>query len=205
MFALNRTVFKRLFHLSVIGRHHVPDRGPLIIAPNHISYLDGLVVAASLPYARLRQLRWVAYAGASLANPVTRLASRLAMMVPIDSDQAPLAGLASGAAVLRRKDILVWFPAGKRSPNGEVQDFQPGIGALADYFGVPIVPVIIDGTRRAMPPGSDLPRPRNVTIVYGPRLDAAELARTGRGDDDAERIINNLHDYIVDMRRDVHG
>lgn len=165
MFALNRTVFKRLFHLSVIGRHHVPDRGPLIIAPNHISYLDGLVVAASLPYARLRQLRWVAYAGASLANPVTRLASRLAMMVPIDSDQAP----------------------------------------LADYFGVPIVPVIIDGTRRAMPPGSDLPRPRNVTIVYGPRLDAAELARTGRGDDNAERIINNLHDCIVDMRRDVHG
>src|SRR5699024_12613373 len=120
---------------------------------------------ASVPSAGLRPGRWPPSAAASLGIPVPRVASRLAMMVPIETDRAP----------------------------------------LADYFGVPIVPPTIDGPRRAMPPGSDPPRPRNVTIVYGPRLDAAELARTGRGDDNAERIINNLHDCILDMRRDVHG
>src|SRR5699024_2637642 len=148
-----RTIFRRFFNLEVNGLDNLPNGSSFIIAPNHISYLDGLVVAAALPYSRLRQLRWVAYAGAALANPVTRMASRLAMMVPIDSDQAPLAGLASGAAVLARGDILVWFPAGQRSPNGQVQSFQPGIGALADHYRHPIVPVVIDGTRRAMPPG----------------------------------------------------
>lgn len=95
----------------------------------------------------------------------------------------------------------MWFPTGQRSPNGEVQSFQPGIGALADHFRVPIVPADIDGTHRAMPPGRDLPRPRNVSLTFGPALDPADLARTGQGDDDRARIVNALHDRILEMRR----
>lgn len=93
MFALNQAIFRRFFHLTVTGLDNLPGRRPFIIAPNHMSYWDGLVVAAALPYWRLRQLRWVAYAGVALANPITRMASRLAMMVPIDPRPCASCGL----------------------------------------------------------------------------------------------------------------
>lgn len=201
MFALNRVLFRRVFGLRVLGLDNLPAEPPFVITPNHISYLDGLVVAAALPYSRLRDLRWVAFAGQSLANAVTRLASRLALIVPIDADESPLAGLAGGAAVLARGDILVWFPAGERSPDGNVQEFQPGIGVLAEHFRLPVVPTVIDGTRRAWPPGQKLPHPGKVTIEFGPALDPAELAREGSGDEEYTRITGGLRARIIQMIR----
>lgn len=202
MFALDRALFRTVFGLRVSGLHHLPASGPFVIAPNHISYLDGLVVAATLPYERLSQQRWITYAGQALRNGVTRLVSRLALMVPIDGEQAPLASLAAGAAVLNRGHVLVWFPSGERSPDGHVLDFAPGIGVLLQHYPVPVVPVVIDGTFQAMPLGRTVPRPHKVAVTFGPAQQPHELARSGAGDDEATRITTGLRSRIVAMRDD---
>jgi long-chain acyl-CoA synthetase len=82
MFALNRMMMRGPFSLRVEGLENLPDRGPFIIAPNHVSYLDAFAVAAALDYSVLRRTYWT---GAGFGNPLTRLVSRLAQVVPIDA------------------------------------------------------------------------------------------------------------------------
>ncbi len=199
MFALNRVVMRGAFRLRVKGLEHLPDGGPFVIAPNHVSYLDSFVVAAALDYRVLRRTYWAGWTGAAFGNPLTRAVSRLAKAVPIDPERAGLSSLAFGAAVLKRQKNLVWFPEGQRSPTGQLQPFKPGIGMLLNHFRVPVVPVLIRGTYEAMPLGKALPRPKKVTVVFGRPLDAGELERQGKGDQPQDRIVRALRDRVAEL------
>lgn len=198
LFGLNRAIARGLFDLRVEGLEHLPE-APFVIAPNHISYLDAFAVAAALPYERLRQTYWAAYAGAAFDNPLNSLVSRLAQAMPVDADRRPVSSLAFGAAVLKRQKNLVWFPGGQRSPTGELQEFKGGIGALLEHFRVPVVPVVIHGTREAMPPGQALPRPKKVRVEFDRPLEVDDLEQRGEGEEPQDRIVRALHDRIAEL------
>lgn len=199
MFALDRALARRVFHLSVEGIEHLPERGPFVITPNHISFLDPFAVAAALDYPRLRHTYWAGRVGAAFGNPLTRLISRLAQAFPIDSHRAVFSSLAFGAAVLKSQRNLIWFPEGHRSPTGELQAFKPGIGMLLDRYPVPVVPVYIDGTHEAMPPGRVWVQPKKVTVIFGNPLDPRELEQQGEGDVPQSRIVQALHEHVAEM------
>jgi long-chain acyl-CoA synthetase len=167
MFALGRATMMGLFRLRVEGLENLPEEGQFIIAPNHVSYLDSFVLAAALPRDVLRRTYWAGWTGAAFGNPLTRLISRLAQVVPVDPDRAGLSSLAFGAAVLRRGQNLVWFAEGERSRTGSVQQFKPGVGMLLEHYPVPVVPVFIRGTYEAMPRGRFLRRLEKVTVSFG--------------------------------------
>ena len=88
--------------------------------------------------------------------------------------------------------MLIWFPEGRRSPDGQLQPFRPGVGALALASNVPILPVHIRGTHEALPPGSPRLRPRPIKLRVGAPVDAETLAREGEKDGEAQRIANAL-------------
>jgi long-chain acyl-CoA synthetase len=201
MFALNRAVARGAFRLQVEGAERLPRKGPFIITPNHVSYLDSFAVAAALDYRLLRQTYWAGWVGAAFGNPLSRLISRLAQVVPVDPQRAGASSLAFGAAALQRGKNIIWFPEGERSPTGELQTFKPGIGMLLDHFRVPVVPVFIHGTQKAMPPGRYLPRPRPVTVVFGESLDPHDLAQEAEDDGVQDRILQALRDRVADMGR----
>jgi long-chain acyl-CoA synthetase len=112
MFVLNRILMRGPLSLRVEGLENLPDGGPYIIAPNHVSYLDAFAVAAALDYSVLRCTYWAGWTGAAFGNTLTRLVSRLAQVVLIDLGRAGLSSLAYGAAVLKRGQNLVWFAEG---------------------------------------------------------------------------------------------
>jgi long-chain acyl-CoA synthetase len=199
MFALNRAVMRGAFRLRVKGLEHLPDGGPFVIAPNHVSYLDSFVVAAALDYRVLRRTYWAGWTGAAFGNPLTRLVSRLAQVVPVDPGRAGLSSLAFGAAVLKRRKNLVWFPEGERSPTGRLQPFKPGVGMLLDYYRVPVIPVFIRGTYEAMPRGKVLRRLEQVTIIFGEPLDPHDFERQGRGARSQDSIARALRDRVAEL------
>jgi long-chain acyl-CoA synthetase len=199
MFALDRGLVRRIFHLRVEGIEHLPEEGPFVLTPNHISFLDPFAVAAALDYPRLRHTYWAGRVGAAFGNPLTRRISRLAQAFPIDSHRAVFSSLAFGAAVLGSRRNLIWFPEGHRSPTGELQAFKPGIGMLLDRYPVPVVPVFIDGTHEAMPPGRVWVQPRKVTVIFGNPLDPRELEQQGEGDAPQSRIVQALHRHVAEM------
>jgi long-chain acyl-CoA synthetase len=112
MWLLNLALTKALFRPRAVHRERIPDRGPIVFAPNHVSYLDPFVLAAALGWHRLRRTHWAGWTGAAFANPVFRLVSRLAGAVPIDPHRGVLSSLAFPAAALKNGKALVWFPEG---------------------------------------------------------------------------------------------
>jgi long-chain acyl-CoA synthetase len=199
MYALDRGLARRIFQLRVEGIERLPEEGPFVIAPNHISFLDPFAVAAALDYPRLRRTYWAGRVGAAFGNPLTRRISRLAQAFPIDSHRAVFSSLAFGAAVLKSERNLIWFPEGHRSPTGELQAFKPGIGMLLDRYPVPVVPVYIDGTHEAMPPGRVWVQPKKVTVIFGNPLNPRDLEQQGEGDVPQSRIVQALREHVAEM------
>ena len=196
MFFLNRMVMLGPFRLRVDGLENLPEEGPFIIAPNHVSYLDAFVVAATLDHSVLRRTYWAGWTGAAFGNPLTRLVSRLAQVVPVDPGRAGLSSLAFGAEVLSRKQNLVWFAEGERSLTGTLQPFKPGIGMLLNYYPVPVVPAFIRGTYEAMPRGRFLRKLEKVTVTFGQPVDPLGLDEDTRSQ---ERIVEVLHERVAEL------
>jgi len=199
LFACSRVTMRRLFRLRVDGAANVPWQGPCVLVPNHLSFLDPPTVAAALDASVLQQTYWASAADVILQNPVVRAISWIAQLIPIDAAGSGVSSLAFGAAALKRGQNLVWFAEGQRSVSGRLQPFKPGLGVLLKYFYVPVVPVFIQGTHEAMPPGRLLPRLKPIAIVFGEPVNARDLEAHGAGDEPAERIMAALHDRVAEL------
>jgi long-chain acyl-CoA synthetase len=200
LYALNWALVHAAFRLSVHGRERLPEKGPFVLTPNHVSYLDSSVLAAVLGFRLLSRTYWAGWTGI-VFGPVFRVLRRLAHVVPIEQEKAAASSLAFGAAVLRSQQNLVWYPEGGHSRTGELQPLKPGIGLLLEHDPVPVVPVHLDGTREALPPGRVLPRPGRIRIAFGQPLDPRELQQKGKGDRPHERITNALYDEMARLGR----
>ena len=188
---LLRVAMRRAFRLTVSGIEHLPADGPVLLCPNHASYLDPFAVATALPAGRLRATYWGGWTGVLFSSIWRRLFSRGAQVIPVEPGQGAAAAVTLAAQVLARGETMVWFAEGARSRDGTVQPFQPGLGILVQRAPqIPIVPVRVAGTFAAWPPRQRLPRLRPVTVRFGQPLNAARL-REESGDDPrhiAERV-----------------
>jgi long-chain acyl-CoA synthetase len=185
-YAVNRLLMRSVFRLHVEGADQLPRQGPVIIAPNHASYLDPLAIGAALPWRLLPTTHWAGWTQLLFRSWHWRLISRATRVFPVDPDRGPAAALAAGQAVLARGDVLVWFPEGRRSRTGEPGPFLPGIGVLLARSDCLVVPVWIEGSFRAWPWNAGWPRPARITVRFGPPLTAEQLGGGGAGAGNAE-------------------
>lgn len=196
-YALNRFLLKSWFPIRVDGLENIPEQEPWVLAPNHLSVLDPLLVAAVLDYDRLRRTFWAGWKGIAFRNRFFRFISRLSQTFPIDPTGAPIPSLALGALVLREGRNLIWFPEGRRSPDGQLLPFQSGLGLLLNYFSVPVVPVAIVGSDQALPRERRFPRRMTLRISFGKPLTREELLREGEGELPPERIMSALRERMT--------
>ncbi len=196
-YCLNWAVMRGLFRLRVYGRNRLPRRGPYLLAPNHASYLDPFVVAAALPWRHLRHTYWAGWTGRLFTGRFMRLFSRAAQVIPVDPDRSPAASLALAADVLARGQSLVWFPEGRRTPDGRLLPFLSGVGLLLEKSGVAAVPVHIAGTFDAYPWFRSFPRLKALSVTFGAPRSPASLAAAGRGDTAPARAATALHDAVA--------
>jgi len=200
LYALDWMLVHSAFRLSVHGRERLPEKGPFLLAPNHVSYLDSFVLAAALDFRLLADTYWAGWTGVAF-GPLFRLLRRLCHVVPIDPDKAATSSLAFGAAVLQDQHNMVWYPEGGHSKTGELGPLKQGTGLLLERYPVPVVPVHLEGTRAALPPGRWVPRPGRIRIEFGAPLDPRELEKTGKGDQPHERITSALRDEMARLGR----
>ena len=143
-----------------------------MITPNHVSDLDGLAIAAALPWSQFRRLYWAGDVVRMFSNPLNRLFCRAMHVFPVDA-KYPGAALESARRVLKAGDVQVWFPEAWRSPDGRLQRFLPGIGQLLLRSGAPAVPAYIGGAFEALPRGRRIPK-------ASPDYRDLRLSRAGR-------------------------
>jgi long-chain acyl-CoA synthetase len=183
-----RLLGRLLMRVEIQGRF--PDKGPYLIAPRHLSFVDPLALLPALSRRQLESLYWAGLASYLFSNRLSRAFSRAARILPIDPGSAPRRSLALAAACLEREHSLIWFPEGGRSPDGELQRLRPGIGRLLAAQPVPVIPVWIDGTRDVLPPGQRLPNPGKVRLIIGD-----PLSPDSYGTDERE-IVNTLQSSL---------
>ncbi len=192
-------LLRAYFRIRAEGLEHLPDSGAYLLAPTHRSFLDAPVLGDVLGYRRLTKVHWAGGAHIMLSNPFMRFVTRTAHVAPIDPRRAALSSLAFGAVILQRGHPLVWFPEGRLSRSGRMQRLQPGVGMLADRCEVPVVPVLIDGTRDALPPGRAWPRPARIRVCFGEPLDPRQVRGEHERESAHHRITETLRERLQVM------
>ena len=185
---INAGLMPRLFSLTVRGAENIPANGPYVVAINHESDLDPMVVAAALGRARMRHVYWGADSVRVFGMRWAHGLMRALNMFPAD-ERRPGETLAIAVEVLRRGECLIWFPESWRSPDGKLQRFLPGIGHMLAAARVPAVPTFVDGAFEAMPRTSRFPRLRPVSVSFGPPQTFAE--------GQPQAIADALHDAVA--------
>jgi 1-acyl-sn-glycerol-3-phosphate acyltransferase len=166
-------VCDRYFHTRVEGAENVPDEEPVILAINHLSFLEHFLVPIAIPrpvYFLGKADYWDSWK--------TRWFFRGVGVVPVyrDGGEKGNASLRTGVEILGRGDIVGIYPEGTRSPDGRLYRGKTGPVRMALEAGVRIVPVGVRGTDRAMPTGTYIAKRVPVTIRYGEPLDFSRYA-----------------------------
>ena len=199
LMAANSALMRLVFRLRTVGLEHLPSE-PWVLAPNHASFLDPMVLSAALGRRRLERSYWGGWTGVAFANPLMRGVSRVGRVLPIDPERGAGSSLALAAAVLKRGDCLIWFPEGERSRTGKLLPFRPGIGLLLARFPRPVVPVSIQGTFEAWPRGRWSIKPHPVRVAFGTPVEPRRLVTPGTPPEEtARRIVRALETAVTDL------
>jgi long-chain acyl-CoA synthetase len=189
---LNRSILRGFFRLRVSGVDRLPVDEPFVLTPNHTSFLDVFALAAALPTRVLVKTYWAGTVDYLFNSKVRRAFSRLAHVFPVDPVKSPVSSLLMGTEVLKRGRILVWFPEGRRSPDGKLQSFMPGIGRLVQEPDWLVVPIHIAGTFQAWPQGRRFPRLQPLSVHFGEPIERNDLIASGSGDAEDARLADGL-------------
>lgn len=164
-----------LWRPDVVGTHHVPATGPVVLASNHLSFADSVVIPLTSP----RQVAFLAksdyFTGSGLKGWISREWFTGVRAIPVDRDDARAAqkSLDLALAHLREGGAFGIYPEGTRSRDGRLYRGRTGVAWLALEAGCPVVPVALTGTDQIQPVGARFPRRAKVRVEFGEPVEVA--------------------------------
>jgi len=162
------------FRPKVVGREHIPETGPVILAPVHRSFADFGFAA----FCTERKLFFMTKDEMWKNKWLGKLLLTVGAF-PVHRESADREALQRAEEVLRKGEVLVLFPEGTRREGPVIENLMEGAAFLSARTGAPIVPIGIGGSDLAMPKGSVVPKPLTIQVVIGPAIPAPP--RTGGG------------------------
>lgn len=197
-----RVVFRLIgvafFRVRVFDRQCIPKSGGALVVSNHQSHLDPILVGLSCD----RRLNFVAR-DTLFGFPPFRWLIYSLDAIPIDREGIGLGGLKESLRRLKAGEMLLIFPEGTRTPDGDVGHLKPGFLALARRSKVPLLPVAIDGAFDSWPKRNLLPGLAVIHVRYAKPLSPDEVSRL----DDASLLaevdhrIRQCHALTREIRR----
>jgi len=187
-----------IFRARCIDSDKIPADGPVIVAPNHFSFLDHFFVAVFM----WRKVHFLAKS--QLFKPPMQFVYRHGGVFPVLRGRRDEEAFKTAHAILARGDVIVMYSEGGRSRTGELGKPRPGIGRLALESGAPVVPTAIAGSERARN-WKRLQFPK-VTIQYGEPLRFEQVDSPTREQSQAASEIvfeevKELHDGLRERGR----
>lgn len=155
-------VYFKIYHrIELHGSENIPATGPVIIASNHISYYDPVIVSIGV-YRDMKFMAW----GRLFTIPIFRSMIRFFGAFPVELTKVDKSAYVNALRTLFKRKALIIFPEGGRSDDGKVKDLKLGIARLALKTNARIVPVTLVGVYEAWPKQRLLPRPVKISVYY---------------------------------------
>ena len=192
-------LFRTLWRPVIEGREHIPPTGPVIVASNHLSFIDSIVIPLAVPRRVVFLAKAEYWEGRSLASLPRRAFFRAFEAVPVERDQQrdAQASLDLAAQVLARGDAFGIYPEGTRSRDGRLYRGRTGVGWLALSTGAPVLPVALIGTDRVQPIGAKVPRIHRVRVRFGEPVDPKDYAEVRSPGQARRQITDTVMDRIA--------
>ena len=168
-------VARAVWRPTVTGLENVPDSGGVILASNHLSFVDSVVIPCVVPRKVVFLAKSDYFTGTGVKGTLQRAWFEGIGMLPVDRDdsKAALASLDTALEVLGRGEAFGIYPEGTRSRDGRLYRGRTGVAHLALTAGVPVVPVGLHGTPEIQPIGSTLPKLAKVSVTFGKPIEVA--------------------------------
>jgi 1-acyl-sn-glycerol-3-phosphate acyltransferase len=189
-----RPLVRVYLRLRTEGSGNVPSAGPALIAANHASFLDPIVLGSACPrpihFIVLQtmydwwRLRWF-YWGMQT--------------IPVRAEEGDPRAVRQALSRLRRGDLVGIFPEGGRSRDGRLRAARPGAALMAAISGVPVIPAHIGGAWEAWRPGKWFPAPCPVRVRFGEALRFEEGKRGLRDREAVEVFSRRLMEAIAEL------
>ncbi|MBX3103825.1 MAG: 1-acyl-sn-glycerol-3-phosphate acyltransferase [Cryobacterium sp.] len=188
-------ILRTAFRPWVTGSENIPQTGALILASNHLSFIDSIF----LPLVIDRRVTFLAksdyYTTRGIKGWAVKTFLKATGMLPIDRSggKASEASLKTGLGVLARGEVLGIYPEGTRSPDGRLYRGRTGVARMVLEGGVPVIPVAMIDTEKVMPIGKRLPKVKRVGVVIGEPLDFSRF----EGMESDRFILRSITDQII--------
>ena len=157
--------FRLGYDFEVTGQEHVPRRGGCIIASNHVSFLDPVVIGTACP----RRLTFMAR-HTLFDHPLLRAWLTGVGAMPLNREESDPSAVRGALQCLRRGQPIALFPEGTRQESGRLGTAKRGVGLLATLARVPVVPAYLHGTYEALPRDADGLRRSKIRVAFGPPI-----------------------------------
>ena len=194
--AIGRLLFKILFRWEVRGRKNISKKGALIIASNHLSFLDPPLIGVASP----RRLHYMAVDAVFRYFFIGNLTRRLGTF-PVKRRGADIESTKKALKILGNREALLIFIEGTRSPSGKLLKPKPGVGMLAYRSGATVIPTLIVGSNRALPLKGKFIRPRKIKVSFGRPLTIEKFSRL-KPKEAYQTISNETMNRIRELQRE---
>lgn len=192
-FFLSRIALGLGFGYRYFGTTRVPRAGGVLLASNHQSNFDPVVVGIALD----RPIHFMAR-DTLFSIPGFGSLIRALNAFPVRRATADLEAMREALRRLRSGDPVLLFPEGTRTKNGEIGPVHAGVVLLAARAGVPIVPVVIDGAFEAWPRHRPLPRRHPIRVLFGDPIAVP-------GAEFRDRVLKELTAALHALRAELRG
>lgn len=177
MYRVVRPLLRIVYRPVVTGLENVPAEGPVILASNHRSFVDSVLIPLVVP----RRVTFLAKAeyfeGRGIARVVGAFLTAMGHIpVARTERRAAVAALDIALGVLAKGSAFAIYPEGTRSEDGRLYRGHTGVGWLALNAHTSVVPVAVANTERIMPVGAKLPRVYRPRVAFGKPIDYAAFA-----------------------------
>ena len=194
---------------TIEGRENVPRTGPVLLASNHLSFVDSVVIPLSVAQRRVRFLAKSDYfEGKGIKGRFTGALFDALGAIPVERRNArdALVSLDVMLERLREGEACVIYPEGTRSKDGRLYRGRTGVAHLALESKAPVVPVAVAGTQEVQPIGASMPRPHPFSVRFGEPLDFStgydHLAPGKARRQITDRVMDAIHSLSGQERAD---
>jgi 1-acyl-sn-glycerol-3-phosphate acyltransferase len=193
----SRVLGRIFYRFRILHRERMIQSGPVIVAMNHESFFDpplaGNACDRPIFYLAKKSLMQVPLLGWLLPK---------LNVIPVDLEGTDRSAIKALIRVLQSGNGALVFPEGSRTPNGELQPAQPGLGFVIAKTRAPVVPMRIFGAHQAWPIGGKIRLGPHITVVVGEPIRFSDEELAGRGRDLYQQLSQRVMDAIAAIQID---